>query len=515
MMAKFSSQKVCFQVNSENSGCNPLILLAMASELLETKSEAFVNRARTSIVIASLVITFAITSWAGIHPVPLDPKQDPSTCAQCHEDKTKGKAVHSAIAMGCTSCHEIRVRKDITRTKLVKPTVVGVCINCHADMKAADIKGKVHPPAVRDCTKCHDPHTAENKNQLVKPTQGDSKDANLCLRCHTTGVDVPKEGSRHAALDMGCETCHVTHKTGQRGVREFDNHLTKAVPAMCVDCHDVKDAGLIKAHQGQPFGTADCLTCHDPHQSNQKHLMAKFTHNPFAGGQCETCHKPAQNGKVVLTAASAKEICVTCHSEKADQIEHAKVQHPGALGDCTDCHSPHAGSSPYFPKPNAVAVCTTCHSTQSDQLKKAHPHQPVAEEGCGICHDPHGSDFPKLLRAKTMNALCLECHGPDVQPQRLESEHVVTIFGGKVKVPETYFAKVPVLPLKYGIGHPVERHPVQDVLEPGGDASKVKTALNCGTCHQPHASAEAGLLIDDQKNGMLFCAKCHKDLQGR
>ena len=43
------------------------------------------------------------------HPVPLDPKADPSTCVTCHEDKTKGKSVHSAIAMGCTSCHEIRV----------------------------------------------------------------------------------------------------------------------------------------------------------------------------------------------------------------------------------------------------------------------------------------------------------------------------------------------------------------------------------------------------------------------
>ena len=32
-------------------------------------------------------------------------KTDPATCVQCHEDKTKGKAVHSAIAMGCTACH--------------------------------------------------------------------------------------------------------------------------------------------------------------------------------------------------------------------------------------------------------------------------------------------------------------------------------------------------------------------------------------------------------------------------
>ena len=266
------------------------------------------NRFLKSIPVIILLSLLPAASWASVHPVPLDPNQDPATCAQCHEDKTKGKSVHSAIAMGCTSCHEIRVKKDVTRLKLITTTTVALCVTCHADKKAADIKGVVHPPAVRDCVKCHDPHTSDNKNQLLKPASGDSKDSNLCLSCHKTGVDVSKDGSRHAALDMGCDTCHITHKTGQRGKREFEFHLTKDAPALCIDCHDSKDAALIKAHQGQPFGTADCLTCHDPHQSAQKHLMAKFTHMPFAGGQCDSCHAPAKDGKVVLVAATPKPI---------------------------------------------------------------------------------------------------------------------------------------------------------------------------------------------------------------
>ena len=179
------------------------------------------NRFLKSIPVIILLSLLPAASWASVHPVPLDPNQDPATCAQCHEDKTKGKSVHSAIAMGCTSCHEIRVKKDVTRLKLITTTTVALCVTCHADKKAADIKGVVHPPAVRDCVKCHDPHTSDNKNQLLKPASGDSKDSNLCLSCHKTGVDVPKDGSRHAALDMGCDTCHITHKTGQRGKREF------------------------------------------------------------------------------------------------------------------------------------------------------------------------------------------------------------------------------------------------------------------------------------------------------
>ena len=84
----------------------------------------------------------------------------------------------------------------------------------------------------------------------------------------------PKDGSRHAALDMGCETCHVTHKVGEKGKVEFDFHLTKAPPALCLDCHDATSADLVKAHQGQPFGTANCVQCHDPHQSSQPQLDA-------------------------------------------------------------------------------------------------------------------------------------------------------------------------------------------------------------------------------------------------
>jgi predicted CXXCH cytochrome family protein len=425
----------------------------------------------------------------------------------------KGKSVHSAIAMGCTTCHEIRVKKDTTRLKLTTTTTVALCITCHADKKAADIKGKIHPPAVRDCTRCHDPHTSDNKNQLLKAVSGDSKDTNLCLTCHQIGVDVPKDGSRHAALDMGCDTCHITHKTGERGKREFDFHLTKDAPALCIDCHDPKDAALVKAHQGQPFEKADCLTCHDPHQSNGKHLMAAFTHAPFAGGQCDSCHAPAKDGKVVLTAATAKEVCLTCHSDKAEQIEKAKVQHPGAAGDCTDCHSPHAGNSPGFPRPNAVAVCLTCHTDQAEQGKKAHAHQPAFAQGCATCHEPHGGDNLHLLRAKTPNGLCLECHSKEAKPAKLESEHLVTIFDGKVKLPENYFAGVPVLPLKYGAGHPVAGHPVSDVKDPT-DTSKVLTPMTCLTCHQPHASAQPDLLIKDQANGQAFCKTCHKGLIG-
>lgn len=446
------------------------------------------------------------------HPVPLDPKADPSTCLACHEDKTKGKAVHSAMAMGCMSCHEIRVSHDITHVKLITTTTRALCLTCHADKNAADLKGTVHPPAVRDCVKCHDPHASDNKFQLLKATSGDQKE-NLCLTCHNTGLNTPEKGGRHAALDMGCETCHTTHKTGEVGKAEFDFHLTKASPALCLDCHDPKDANLQKAHSNQPFEKADCLSCHDPHQSAAPKLMAKFMHPPFADKQCDVCHAPAKDGKVVLTQADAKSLCVTCHSNKTDQIEKAKVPHPGAAGDCTDCHSPHASAQPGLPKTNGVDICLGCHSDIADQGKKHVLHQPVFKQACGTCHEPHGGENDHLLRVASPNKLCLECHGPDARPQKLEAEHLVAIFDGKVKLPEDYFAKVPVLPIEYGLGHPVERHPYSDLVDPK-DRTHVLVPMNCLTCHQPHSSAQADLLVKDQSNNMEFCHSCHKGMIG-
>ncbi|MDR3739281.1 MAG: cytochrome c3 family protein [Terracidiphilus sp.] len=461
-------------------------------------------------VAAVLVAMFAFPAFAAVHPVPLDKNVDSAKCLECHEDKTKGKSVHSAIATGCLSCHEVRTNKDVTHVKLITSTTSGLCLTCHADKKAADIKGTVHPPAVRDCVTCHDPHVSDNKNQLLKPLSGDAKE-NLCLSCHKTGLDVPKDGSRHAALDMGCDTCHLTHKTGAEPTAENKFHLTKSPPALCLDCHDAKDESLQKAHHGQPFATANCIECHNPHQSDSPKLMAKFQHVPFQGGGCDTCHQPVKDGKIQLTQDSVKALCVTCHDDKAKLIDTAKVPHPGAAGDCTDCHSPHASNQPGLPKTDSVSICLGCHSDIDDLRKKSYHHQPAFAQGCSTCHTPHGGDIDHLLRAKG-NALCLECHGPESVPQHDEANRLLTIFSGSVRLPEDYYKKnkVPVLPLRFGLGHPVDLHPVSDVMDPT-DMSKVKTPLSCLSCHQPHASARPDLLIKDQANNIGFCDNCHKN----
>ena len=251
------------------------------------------------------VLMTAPKAFAATHPVPLDKNTDSAKCIECHGDKAKGKVVHSAIAAGCLSCHEIRNNKDATHVKLITATPYKLCLSCHADKDATQIKGTVHEPAVRDCLKCHDPHVAENKNLLLKATAGGEKE-NLCLSCHKVGVSVPEKGSRHGALDLGCDTCHTTHKTGDPAKFEFAYHLVKSTPQLCIDCHDPKDEALQKSHQNQPFAGANCVQCHDPHQSRSPKLMQAFLHNPFENKMCDTCHQAAKDGKVVLAQAFSR-----------------------------------------------------------------------------------------------------------------------------------------------------------------------------------------------------------------
>lgn len=467
--------------------------------------------------LAAIMILISVSAWAAKHPVPLDPNTDSAKCVECHKDKTEGAFVHSAMALGCTTCHEVRVIKsrdkkheDITRVKLTKASPTSLCLSCHDDIKGGPGKSKVHAPVTRNCLTCHDPHSSKYKNQLLKPTEG-GKAENLCLGCHTEGLNVPETGSRHAALDMGCSTCHMTHKIGEADKRENQFHLTKDSPALCLDCHDASDEKIKKAHRGQPIEKADCLTCHDPHQSLKPKLAQRFQHNPFESGSCEVCHQAPQDGKVVLTQKDVRSLCVTCHDKQAKEIETAKVQHPGAQGDCTACHSPHSSKYPGLQAPDPVTICENCHSDLAEMHKKSPVLHPAAfRDGCFTCHNGHGGDRPNLLRASTDdNKLCLECHSPRRSPGFDKDSQMVTIFNGAVELPPDYFQRLQPLNLLNmdTAGHPTAGHPVTATID-RGDPSK-KNPMTCLSCHRPHAGVSEGLFVSNTATTVPLCGRCH------
>lgn len=467
---------------------------------------------RTIFLLLALLLLpcFAQSAFAGIHPVPLEKDADTAKCLECHEDKTKGKNVHPAVSSGCLTCHLIRNANQTTRVNLKTARIATLCFQCHADKQAAAKLRQVHAPAAQDCQKCHDPHGSANEHLLLKAASGGKAD-NLCLGCHGQGLNVPGNGSRHAALDMGCNTCHVTHKVGDSGKQESDFHLTKAAPELCLECHDTKDAKLVAAHKDQPFAGAVCTRCHDPHDSKSPKLLLKYLHPPFGDRSCEVCHQAAKDGKVVLTQSDSRALCVSCHDEQAKKIETAKVAHPGAQGDCTQCHNPHAGKYPRFVQPNPVSVCESCHSEQAEIHKtKKVLHQPAYQQGCSVCHAPHGGDREHLLRAAA-NDLCLACHDPNAKAAKVPDSSEVTIFDGGVRLPENYLKQVLLLRLDdKGLGHPQEKHPVGGVLDPS-DPQKTRT-ITCLSCHTPHGGGKALLVTGEETSGSL-CSRCHANLR--
>jgi predicted CXXCH cytochrome family protein len=446
------------------------------------------------LIITMLVGSMVSRLGAAVHPA-LPPSADSGSCVTCHRDLTKGAFVHAPMTKGCLTCHEVRVTNNVTRVRLVTTNPLSLCLTCHADKNASLLKGNVHSPAVRDCLRCHNPHRAENKNLLVMSTSGATPQNNLCLTCHNTGVDVPDGGSRHAALDKGCETCHITHKVGNPAQREFASHLTKDSPQLCLDCHAASDAAMLKAHQNQSVANSDCLKCHDPHASKAPHLLlvalpAKV--EPIITQV--TAEHPYIDPKQIKT-----ETCIKCHPDKSQ----GKYVHTAVGQGCDNCHTAASdkGKTTITDVATGGDLCAMCHEAQKASVL----HGPYKEGQCLVCHDPHTSNYPKQLRA-SVNDLCLVCHGPEAERTIVDNPPAAAVFGGKVKLPIAYLDRVPVLPLRNGRGHPVEGHPISDVVIP---KTKANFAMNCLSCHQPHGGNAVAMLVKDQQNNMQFCKTCH------
>ncbi len=81
---------------------------------------------------AVILLLFASSARADLHqhPVLLPANVDPSKCLACHNDKATGKYVHTAISMGCTTCHAVANVKGATYITLTSPSNQ-LCFTCH------------------------------------------------------------------------------------------------------------------------------------------------------------------------------------------------------------------------------------------------------------------------------------------------------------------------------------------------------------------------------------------------
>ncbi|HSL82205.1 MAG TPA: cytochrome c3 family protein, partial [Thermoanaerobaculia bacterium] len=127
------------------------------------------------------------------------------------------------------------------------------------------------------------------------------------------------------------------------------------------------------------------------------------------------------------------------------------------------CHHPHASEVRPFLRAQVRPLCATCHAEVEEQLATQTAHGPAASpDGCTSCHGPHMTRNPDLL-ARPVAETCATCH--DVENAEFLARH---------------------------LGLPA-------------------AALDCGSCHDPHASQMAGMLLPEVHPPFAEgdCTVCH------
>jgi predicted CXXCH cytochrome family protein len=207
-----------------------------------------------------------------------------------------------------------------------------------------------------------------------------------CLACHVKFKKPAK--TVHAAVAMGCETCHQAVEGVKHAGQKGSMKLTQDVPGLCIGCHD------------------------------QAKFKGKVVHSPVAGGMCTSCHDPHQTESAKLLISDQPDLCYNCH----DKAMFAKKNvHAAVMMGCTSCHSPHVSENAKL-LPKAInPLCGACHAAKATGRHvmaipgkgfhpiggRPEPGNPGKQMSCVSCHEPHSSDFEKLYPSADV---CGKCH---------------------------------------------------------------------------------------------------------
>lgn len=174
------------------------------------------------IVFLLLVAAGARHASAGEHPGILSKDAD---CSSCHADKTRGRSVHSAMAMPCIVCHLAKTQGDMTTLNLAMPKEQ-ICFACHQTSTA----WRKHSPIVKgQCVDCHDAHRSSSRWLLREQAE--------CLRgssgSHHSARKTPAERAALGHAQDHAEGARQSARTGRPPARdaEYDGNEPKPVEA--------------------------------------------------------------------------------------------------------------------------------------------------------------------------------------------------------------------------------------------------------------------------------------------
>lgn len=143
-------------------------------------------------------------------------------CATCHQDVLARFSMtsHHPVKEGaasCTSCHNQHDSKHTTLAGMTEQ-----CTKCHQAVRGPYVFE--HPPAVEDCSNCHNPHGTPNRRllEVAQPM--------LCLRCHSLA------NNRHGQT-ASTSTATITTE-----------RISGAVLRKCSGCHGAIHGSSIDQH---------------------------------------------------------------------------------------------------------------------------------------------------------------------------------------------------------------------------------------------------------------------------
>lgn len=271
-------------------------------------------------------------------------------------------------------------------------------------------------------------------------------------------------------------SCHQAQVQGKF------THGTSQKP-LCTGCHKQDDP---KLHQFSSQSTASCASCHASFHQQTMSKAWGFVHGPVAAAACGTCHDPHQSQHKHLLKKEGNALCLNCHRDVSRAVPSQKSQHPPWKKQlCLNCHSPHGSKQQSLMRSDVAEVCLSCHTTVKKQLSSQNAHHGALMKGrkCLNCHQGHASTHGSLLRMPSAS-LCLSCHSREI-PR----------FGQR-KLTDIHKA----LQSKY-------RH---QPLQKG----------RCQDCHTAHGASfpklltkahPAGLYADYQKKKYDLCFSCHQE----